>query len=91
MVKKYLIMFLISMVPIVELRGAIPYAAVFGIPTLWALIICMLGNMLPVPVIFWFARRVLMWGKDKKYIGKFFTWCIQKGEKGGQKLSSFVM
>ena len=86
MVKKYLIMFLISMVPIVELRGAIPYAAVFGIPTLRALIICMLGNILPVPVIFWFARRVLMWGKDKKYIGKFFTWCIQKGEKGGQTL-----
>ena len=86
MVKKYLIMFLISMVPIVELRGAIPYAAVFGIPTFRALIICMIGNMLPVPVIFWFARRVLMWGRDKKYIGKFFTWCIQKGEKGGQKL-----
>ena len=79
-------MFLISMVPIVELRGAIPYAAVFGIPTFRALIICMIGNMLPVPVIYWFARRVLMWGKDKKYIGKFFTWCIQKGEKGGQKL-----
>ena len=79
-------MFLISMVPIVELRGAIPYAAVFGIPTFRALIICMIGNMLPVPVIYWFARRVLMWGKDKKYIGKFFTWCIQKGEKGGLKL-----
>ena len=86
MFKKYLIMFLISMVPIVELRGAIPYAAVFGIPTFRALIICMIGNMLPVPVIYWFARRVLMWGKDKKYIGKFFTWCIQKCEKGGQKL-----
>lgn len=86
MFKKYLIMFLISMVPIVELRGAIPYAAVFGIPTFRALIICMIGNMLPVPVIFWFARRVLMWGKDKKYIGKFFTWCIQKGDKGGRKL-----
>ena len=86
MFKKYLIMFLISMVPIVELRGAIPYAAVFGIPTFRALIICMIGNMLPVPVIYWFARRVLMWGKDRKYIGKFFTWCIQKGEKGGQQL-----
>lgn len=86
MFKKYLIMFLISMVPIVELRGAIPYAAVFGIPTFRALIICIIGNMLPVPAIYWFARRVLMWGKDKKYIGKFFTWCIQKGEKGGKKL-----
>ena len=81
MFKKYLIMFLISMVPIVELRGAIPYAAVFGIPTFRALIICMIGNMLPVPVIYWFARRVLMWGKDKKYIGKFFYMVYSEGRK----------
>ena len=88
MFKKYLIMFLISMVPIVELRGAIPYAAVFGIPTFRALIICMIGNMLPVPIIFLFARKVLVWGCDKKYIGKFFTWCLEKGEKGGEKLKA---
>jgi uncharacterized membrane protein len=31
---------------------------------------------------------VLEWGKDKRYIGKFFTWCLQKGEKGGQKLQA---
>ena len=42
--------------------------------------------MLPVPIIFLFARRVLEWGKDKKYIGKFFTFCLEKGHKGGQKL-----
>ena len=81
MVKKYLIMFLISMVPIVELRGAIPYAAVFGIPTLRALIICMPGNILPVPVIFWFARRVLMWGKDKKIYRKIFYMVYSEGWK----------
>ena len=78
--------FLVSMVPIVELRGAIPISQGFQLPLLQSYIICVIGNMLPVPVIYWFARRVLMWGKDKKYIGKFFTWCIQKGEKGGQKL-----
>lgn len=86
MIKKYLIMFFISMVPLIELRGAIPYAAVLHVPVLQAFIVSIIGNMLPVPVIFWFARKVLMWGKDKKYIGPFFTWCIQKGEKGGQKL-----
>jgi hypothetical protein len=86
MIKKYLIMFFISMVPLIELRGAIPYAALLHVPILQAFIISIIGNMLPVPVIFWFARKVLMWGKDKKYIGPFFTWCIQKGEKGGQKL-----
>jgi uncharacterized membrane protein len=86
MLKKYIIIFLISMVPLIELRGAIPYAVLFNIPTIPSFIICVVGNMLPVPFIFWFARRVLMWGKDKRFIGKFFTWCINKGEKGGRKL-----
>ena len=44
--------------------------------------------MLPVPIIFLFARKVLIWGADKKYIGKFFSWCIDKGERGGEKLKS---
>ena len=44
--------------------------------------------MLPVPIIYWFARKVLEWGKDKKFIGKFFTWCLTKGEKGGEKLKA---
>ena len=74
------------MVPLIELRGAIPYAVGFGLPLLNSYIIAILGNMLPVPFIFLFARRVLEWGKDKKYIGKFFTWCLVKGENGGKKL-----
>jgi uncharacterized membrane protein len=42
--------------------------------------------MLPVPIIFLFARKVLEWGCDKPVIGKFFTFCIEKGHKGGAKL-----
>ena len=86
--KRLLIVFLISMVPLIELRGAIPYAVGFGIPIVPACIVAVLGNMLPVPFIFLFARRLLEWGKDKKVIGPFFTWCLQKGEKGGKKLES---
>lgn len=86
MLKKYFIIFFISMVPIVELRGAIPFAVGFNLPTIPSFVVCVIGNMLPVPVIFWFARKVLLWGKDKKYIGKFFTFCLEKGEKGGNKL-----
>lgn len=91
MIVHYLIIFLISMVPLVELRGAIPYAVGFieaGYPLkLWlCYVIAVIGNMLPVPVIFFFARKVLEWGADKKYIGKFFTWCLEKGHKGGAKL-----
>ncbi len=83
---KYLIVFLISMVPLIELRGAIPYAVGFKLPLLPSYIIAILGNMLPVPFIFFFARKILEWGKDKKLTKKFFTFCLEKGNKGGKKL-----
>lgn len=86
MIKKYLIIFLISMVPLIELRGAIPFSQGFGLPIVQSYIICIIGNMLPVPVIYLFARKVLEWGADKPVIGKFFTWCLDKGHKGGKKL-----
>ena len=82
----YLIIFLISMVPLVELRGAVIYAVGMDMPYWPSLIVCVLGNMLPVPIIYFFARKVLIWGTDKRYIGKFFTFCLEKGEKAGQKL-----
>ncbi|WP_352403734.1 COG2426 family protein [Kandleria vitulina] len=87
MLIKYIQLFLISMVPIVELRGAIPYSQFLGLPLVQSYIICIIGNMLPVPFIYLFARKILEWGKDKKIIGKFFTWCLEKGEKGGKKLT----
>ena len=84
----YVIVFFISMVPLIELRGAIPVAVGLGLPIVPSIIISVVGNMLPVPFIFLFARRVLEWGKDKKVIGGFFTWCLEKGEKGGRKLEA---
>ncbi len=86
MIIHYLIIFFISMVPLIELRGAIPYAVGFGLPLVPSYIICILGNMLPVPIIFLFARKVLEWGAEKPVIGKFFTFCLEKGHKGGVKL-----
>lgn len=85
---KYLVVFFISMVPLIELRGAIPVAVGMGLDKLLSFIISIIGNMLPVPIIYLFARKVLEWGKDKKIIGRFFTWCLEKGEKGGKKLES---
>ena len=89
----YLIVFLISMVPLIELRGAIPYAVGFinaGVPLSLPLcyVVAIVGNMLPVPIIFFFARKVLEWGADKPVIGGFFTFCLEKGHKGGQKLQA---
>lgn len=88
MLIKYIIVFLVSMVPLIELRGAIPIAVGLGLDKFISFIIAIVGNMLPVPIIYLFARKVLLWGKDKKIIGKFFTWCLNKGERGGRKLEA---
>ena len=87
MLRKYLLIFLVSMVPLIELRGSIVMAVGMDLDFFTALTVSVIGNMLPVPVIYFFARKVLEWGKDKRYIGKFFTICLEKGEKGGQKLT----
>ncbi len=93
MFTQYLIIFLVSMVPIVELRGALIIAAGYNavypeFSMLWAYIICVIGNMLPVPIIYLFARKVLVWGSDKKVLGKPFSWILEKGEKAGKKLEA---
>ena len=86
MLRKYLLVFLVSMVPLVELRGAVPMAVAMDLDYWTALLVCVVGNMLPVPIIYFFARKVLLWGADKKYIGKFFRYCLEKGEHGGRRL-----
>ena len=87
MFTKYLLIFFISMVPLIELRGAIPIAVGMDLNYWSSLVICVIGNMLPVPFIYFFARKVLIWGAHKKFIGKFFTFCLEKGERAGQKLT----
>ena len=84
---KYFMVFLVSMVPLIELRLAVPMAVGMGLNYWASLVVCVIGNMLPVPIIYFFARKVLLWGKDKKYIGKIFTFFLEKGEKAGKKLA----
>ena len=86
MLQHYIAIFIVSMIPLIELIGAIVISQGWQMPLLTSYIVCVIGNMLPVPVIYLFARKVLEWGRDKKYIGKFFTFCIEKGHKGGAKL-----
>ncbi len=88
MLPRYVLIFFVSMVPLLELRGAIPIAVGMGLDYFTALAVCVVGNMLPVPVIYFFARKVLVWGADKKYIGKFFRFCLVKGEHAGKKLTA---
>jgi len=84
---KYFLVFIVSMVPLFELRYTmVTLVPALGVNYVIALIIGIIGNMVPVPIIYLFARKVLEWGKDKKVIGNFFTWCLNKGERGGKKL-----
>ena len=88
MLKKYLTVFFVSMVPLIELRGAIPYGVIFGLPLWSTYIIAIIGNMIPVPFIYLFARKFLIWGYHKPLIGPFCRFCINKGEKGGRALEA---
>ncbi|MBQ2672446.1 small multi-drug export protein [Candidatus Saccharibacteria bacterium] len=87
---KFLIVLLISMVPLIELRGAIPVAVGMdlGLPEWAVLITAIIGNLIPVPVIYFFARKILEWGskKDWKPFKQFCNFCLKKGEKAGTKL-----
>ncbi len=86
MLKNYLIVFFVSMVPLVELRLAVPMAVGMGLDYTTSLIVCVIGNMIPVPFIYFFARKVLTWGANKRYIGKICRFFLTKGERAGQKL-----
>ena len=86
MLKQYILAFLISMVPLIELRGGVPAAMAMDISAPVAIAVCAVGNMLPVPIIYLFARKVLTWGSSKPMIGSLFTKILVKGEKAGQKM-----
>lgn len=84
----FLKIFLVSMVPMVELRGAIPFSQYLGLPLIPSYLICIVGNMLPVPFIHLFARKVLVAGKNWPVVGKMFEWILDRGEKAGKKLTA---
>lgn len=86
---KYVCVFFISMVPLIELRGAVPIGITyFGLNEYITLAVCVVGNMLPVPIIYLFARKVLLWGSTWKHGSGIFKWILQKGEKAGKKLTA---
>ena len=87
MLLNYLRIFLISMLPLIELRGAIPVSQALNMPVIPSYIICIIGNLVPMPFIYLFAGKLLRWGKDKKHIGKFCKWCLEKGNKAGEKIA----
>ncbi|MBQ5329362.1 MAG: small multi-drug export protein [Oscillospiraceae bacterium] len=86
MLQDYLYLFLISMVPLIELRGAMVYAAVAEMPFLPSLICCVIGNILPVPFLIKFAKTVLVYLSKINKIGWIFQKIIDRGNKKAEKV-----
>ncbi len=88
---KILATFLISMVPIIELRGALPIGVGMGLPPLTALIVSIIGNMVPVPFIILFIRKILDWMHRFETFDRIATKLEAKAEKGGEKIVKYEM
>ena len=82
----YIYLFLIFLVTLIELRGAMIYAAVAEMPFLPSLICCVIGNILPVPILIKFAKTVLVYLSKIKKIGRFFQKIIDRGNKKAEKV-----
>ena len=88
MLTKYITVFFISMVPLIELRGAIPFSQLQNLPVIPSYIVCIIGNVVPTPIIYLFARRFLLWGEKTKALGPLCRFCLVKGEAAGKRLSA---
>lgn len=89
MLKKYWYLFAVSMLPIVELRGGVPIGVGMGFPFWQVYIVCVLGNLLPVPFLLLFGRRLLCWLADWPYVGPFFRRIIDKADKAAHSFGQY--
>ncbi len=88
---KYLSVFAVSMVPLIELRGAVPIGTGMGLPWIWTLIVAIIGNCLPIPFILLFVKAILKWmrGCKIKLFNKISNWLYEKADKNRPKIDKF--
>ena len=89
----YLVVFLISMVPLIELRGAIPYGLALELDPLFTYALAILGNCLPVPFILFFIKKILAWMQASRIrlFKRVATWVIEKGQRGFHKVQRYAV
>lgn len=88
---KYFHLFIISMAPLVELRGAMIYAAANDMPFLQSFICCVLGNMLPVPFLIKFSKGILLYLAKVDKIGWIFQKIIDRGNRKAEKIGGWEL
>ena len=89
MFTKILMTFFISMVPVIELRGALPIGVGMGLDPWTALIVSIIGNMVPVPFIIIFIRRILNWMHRFEKFDRLANKLEAKAERQGDKLVKY--
>lgn len=84
-----LIVFLISLLPILELRGGLIAAVLLGVPIQVAIPVCIIGNILPIPFILLFIKRILKWLSHFRLFKGFVSWLEERAMKRSEKVSRF--
>ena len=84
-----LIAFLVSLLPILELRGGLIAANLLGVKLIPAFLICFIGNMLPIPFILLFIEKIFDWLRDKKGLGSVIRYCEKKADKNKDKIEKY--
>lgn len=82
--------FFTSMIPVLELRAAIPLGAAFGLPWYWNYLVCCIGNMLPVPFILLFIRAILHWMKRVRHLDKIALWLESRAAKNSVRVNRYA-
>lgn len=88
--KNYLYILLISIVPLIELRGAIPVGTALGLAWYANLALCVIGNMIPVPFILFFIEKIFAFMKRYEKLGKIAVFFEEKGEKNKEKVTKYA-
>ena len=86
---KELLVFIISLMPILELRGGLIAAALLGVNPVVSYIIAIIGNIIPVPFILWFINSILDWMRGRKRLSKVAKWLDKKVEKRKGQIEKF--
>lgn len=86
---KSITIFILSLLPIIELRGGLIAATLLGVSFFKAFIICFIGNILPVPFILWFIRKILDWMRNVKIFKKIVKWIDRKVENKKSQIEKY--
>lgn len=86
---KQLMVFIISLMPILELRGGLIAAALLGLKPVESYIISIIGNIIPVPFILWFITRIIAWMRTRKHLSKVAKWLDKKIDKHKGQIEKF--